>query len=233
MKRLSALFLAGLLAAPAAFAQEQHPVVVELFTSQGCSSCPPADAILHELAQRDDVLPLALHVDYWDYIGWKDQFADPAHTKRQKAYAQTAGRNMIYTPQMIVMGQEDVVGADAAAVMDLVAKHQKATAPVDISTQRSGDKLHITLRPTSGKNSKGYSVLLVRYAPLKTIEITRGELAGRRMTYANVVEELRVLGTWDGREDTSLSVPVISGLDAAILVQRPDHGAIVAARRLD
>ena len=99
---------------------DDMPVVVELFTSQGCSSCPPADALLHELSKRDDVIPLALHVDYWDYIGWKDSFAQPAFTARQRGYAQASGRRAIYTPQMIIGGQFDVVGnrpMDVAAII--------------------------------------------------------------------------------------------------------------------
>src|SRR6056297_2439763 len=117
----AALLMAGL--AGAALPQTRAamatsgPVVVELFTSQGCSSCPPADALLHDLAERGDVLALSLHVDYWDYIGWKDQFAQPAFTLRQKAYAVSGDRKMIYTPQMIVAGHVDVVGHKAMKVV--------------------------------------------------------------------------------------------------------------------
>ena len=177
MMRLGVLAAALWMALPIAPGAQAGPVVVELFTSQGCSSCPPADAILHKLAQRDDVLPLAFHVDYWDYIGWKDRFADPAHTRRQKAYAAAAGRNMIYTPQMIVMGQEDIVGADAMAVMELVAKHRQDAPAVKISLRRSGDELEISLQPAAGGSGGPYRLQLIRYAPLKSVDITRGELA--------------------------------------------------------
>ncbi len=232
MKRLTALAAALWMSLPAAPVQA-GPVVVELFTSQGCSSCPPADAILHKLAKRDDVLPLALHVDYWDYIGWKDQFADPAHTQRQKGYAAAGGRNMIYTPQMIVMGQDSIVGADAIAVMDTVEKHRAAEPPVQISLQRSGENLTISLQPVPGRAKGPYRVHLVRFAPLKQVEITRGELAGRRLGYANVVEEWRHLGEWKATEDYSLTLPLKGSRPTAVLVQQPGHGPIVAAAKAD
>ena len=113
-----------LLMSPAA-AGDGSPVVLELFTSQGCSACPPADALLTEYAPRDDVIALALHVDYWDYIGWKDTFGDPAHTTRQKGYAAAADRSFVYTPQMVVDGQGQIKGVKpsqvAAAVDELLA----------------------------------------------------------------------------------------------------------------
>lgn len=230
MNRLTALAAALWMSLPAAPVLA-GPVVVELFTSQGCSSCPPADAILHKLAKRDDVLPLALHVDYWDYIGWKDQYADPAHTKRQKGYAAAAGRNMIYTPQMIVMGQDSIVGADAMAVLETVEKHRAIEPPVRISLQRSGEDLTISLQPVPGRAQGPYQVHLVRFAPLKQAEITRGELAGRRLDYANVVEEWHQLGEWNAKDDYSLTLPLKGSQPAAVLVQQPGHGAIVAAAR--
>ena len=120
-------WLSGVLMAVAGIAAaESRPVVVELFTSQGCSSCPPADAFLHELSQRDDVIALALHVDYWDYIGWKDIFAQPAFTKRQKAYAKAGGRRSVYTPQMIIGGQDHVVGTHEENASALIQQHAAA-----------------------------------------------------------------------------------------------------------
>jgi hypothetical protein len=109
MTKLGALLTACLIILSAPSLAQDRPVLVELFTSQGCSSCPPADALLHKLARRDDVVALALHVDYWDYIGWKDTFAKAAHSARQRAYAREAGRRMVYTPQMIINGADHVV----------------------------------------------------------------------------------------------------------------------------
>jgi len=232
MKRLRSLVVAGLFAASPAFAQEHNPVVVELFTSQGCSSCPPADAVLHELAGRDDVLPLALHVDYWDYIGWKDQFAKPSHTTRQKAYAHVGGRNMIYTPQMVVQGQEDVVGVKAMKLAGLIEKHQNAPVLVDLDVSRTGADVTIDLQAVAPLEEP-MVVQLVRYAPLREVEITRGELAGHNLSYANVVESMDALGTWNGEGTASYSFRLEGELPAAVLVQRAGFGPIMVAARIE
>ena len=232
MKRLRSLVLAGLFAASPAFAQESNPVVVELFTSQGCSSCPPADAVLHELAGRDDVLPLALHVDYWDYIGWKDQFAKPSHTNRQKAYAHVGGRNMIYTPQMVVQGQEDVVGVKAMKLAELIKKHQNAPVLVDLDISRTGADVTIDLQAVAPLEEP-MVVQLVRYAPLREVTITRGELAGHTLSYANVVESMDALGTWDGEGTASYSFRIDGDLPAAVLVQQAGFGPIMTAARIE
>src|SRR5262245_56361084 len=118
---LAAVLAAGV-GAVGALAQDKAPVVVELFTSEGCSSCPPADAFLGELAQRPDVVPLAFHVDYWDYIGWKDPYANPAFTQRQHDYKAALGLHMVYTPQMIVDGRTDVVGSERGSVEAAIGK---------------------------------------------------------------------------------------------------------------
>ncbi len=212
---------------------QQGPVVVELYTSQGCSSCPPADAILRRLSARSDVLPLALHVDYWDYIGWKDKFADPAHAKRQKGYAHAGGRRMIYTPQMIIMGQEDVVGADAMQVSDLIAAHQQVPQTVTIRARRDDDAIRIWLGLVEDPVSGPLIVQLVHYAPLRHVEITRGELAGHQLDYANVVDSWQVVGQWNGQENSEFSARPNSDLPGAVLVQRADHGPIIAAARVD
>ena len=141
MMRLSRWIAAGLMSATlgmtAGLAQAGGPVVVELYTSQGCSSCPPADAFLaRELANRDDVIALALHVDYWDYIGWKDDFADPQHTDRQRDYARAAGQRTIYTPQMIIAGKDHVIGSHPAEVKKLIRAHASAAFPLAILVRR-------------------------------------------------------------------------------------------------
>ena len=125
-------------------AHAQSPVVVELFTSQGCSSCPPADALLHELAGRDDVIALALHVDYWDYIGWEDAFADPAHTQRQRQYALEAGRRSVYTPQMVINGQTAIVGTKPMALSEAIAHYATKDMGVELALARTDEGLEIS-----------------------------------------------------------------------------------------
>ena len=130
--------------APVILTTVPAPMVVELFTSEGCSSCPPADALIEELAERQYVLPLSFHVDYWDYIGWKDKFADPVFTNRQRAYAEAQGSSMVYTPQMIVAGAIDVVGSDRKAVdKALKAAYTRNTMyriQVRARSERPGDR---------------------------------------------------------------------------------------------
>lgn len=238
MKLFAALTAALCFASPfAALAQQQDqttrdPVVVELFTSQGCSSCPPADALLHQLAQRPDVLALALHVDYWDYIGWKDTFASPAHTRRQKGYAHVGGRKMIYTPQMIVMGHQDISGADGMGIADAIKKHQVEPRPVALDLQRSGNRLTISVSPRSPLGELPVSIQIVRYTPKETVEITRGELRGHRLDYANIVRDVEQVGVWDGRGNMQVTVDLDTEAETAVLVQQAPFGPILAAARV-
>lgn len=211
---------------------ESGLVVVELYTSQGCSSCPPADALLAELATRDDVMPLALHVDYWDYIGWKDVFANPAFTKRQKAYAQAAGKRMIYTPQMIVGGTDHVVGNKPMRLAKLIEDHHALAAQVQFSVARQGDHLQITAEAkTAGIGD--LVVQMVRYIPSESVDIGRGENAGLRISYSNIVTDWQVLGNWDGVTPLSMQAKVDGSAPIVVLLQEAGHGAILAAERFD
>ncbi len=212
---------------------EGGPVVVELFTSQGCSSCPPADALMHELAKRDDVIGLALHVDYWDYIGWKDEFADRSHTERQRGYARQGGRTMIYTPQLVINGQEDVVGAKGRELSRLIDDYLSAKPAAAITTLRNEGDLTITLSPRRPLSGNIFDVQVVQYSPLLHASITRGELAGRDLDYSNVVESWHVVGKWDGTAQATYSVTLASELPAVVLVQGEGYGPIVAAARAE
>ncbi|SLN54962.1 DUF1223 domain-containing protein [Roseisalinus antarcticus] len=226
---LSAAVLSLALGAGAALA-DTPKVVVELFTSQGCSSCPPADAMLRDLAQRDDVIALALHVDYWDYIGWADIFASPAFTERQKAYARAAGERMVYTPQMIIGGVDPVVGTRPMQVADLLRAHSEVARSVSLGLRATGDEVEIT---AEGEGDWADCIVqLVRYLPERTVEIDRGENAGRTLVYANVVTSWEVVGEWDGQGTFSLTVPR-GDQPLAVIVQREGHGAILAAAALD
>lgn len=211
--------------------QAQNLVVVELFTSQGCSSCPPADELVGQLAEREDVLTLALHVDYWDYIGWKDIFADPAHTERQKGYARAAGGSTIYTPQMIIGGEDHVVGYKPMEVADLIAAHRARVPGAELSVSGSGERFTITANG-GGQAARDLVVQVVRYLPEQSVSIRRGENAGRTITYHNIVQGWDVIGTWNGRGTFNRTVTVSGDDPLAVIVQVADQGPVVAAARL-
>lgn len=208
-----------------------EPVVVELFTSQGCSSCPPADKILAEMAERDDIIALALHVDYWDYIGWKDIFAKPAFTKRQRAYAHAAGERSIYTPQIIIGGRDHVIGTKAMEVARQLDAHADQPDPVDVTLKRSGDRVEISVRALT-RVPAGLVVQLVTYTPHASVHIKRGENAGKTLEYHNIVRDWITVGTWDGRTEYRANVQVPSGTPVAVLVQEKSAGAILGADKL-
>ncbi len=230
MRGLLATILAALLAATAAPAGDRL-VVVELFTSQGCSSCPPADELLGDLTGREDILPLALHVDYWDYIGWKDIFASPAFTHRQKAYARVAGARTIYTPQMIVGGTDHVAGTDPMHLMDAIRRNADIAPGAALRLSRKGNQIEVTASPLRQLSGR-YVVLLVRYVRGRSVDITRGENAGRTIVYNNIVEELTEVGRWDGRGTFTGTAPVRGDGEFAAIVQQ-GYGPILAAARLN
>ena len=205
-------------------------VVVELFTSQGCSSCPPADALLGELTRQEGVLPLALHVDYWDYIGWKDEFARPEHTLRQKAYAAAFGTGTIYTPQMVVGGKDHVVGFKPGRLAKLLMQHADSPAAVTVSAEWEGKTVVVTVTPVG--MSKAADIVLVRYLKERAVSIYRGENAGRDLTYHNIVADMRRIGTWDGEEPYTTRAETSGDGEYAVLVQRPDAGPVLAAATL-
>ncbi len=225
------LFALGLGCAAPLFAQDRM-VVVELFTSQGCSSCPPADEILGKLADRPDVIALALHVDYWDYIGWADPFGDANHATRQRAYAAVAGRRSIYTPEMIINGQTDVVGAKPMEVMRAIEAHKKDAALVNLDLTREGGNLRIEAKPI-GTGQGSYTVHMLRYTPDATTQIKRGENAGHTFNYRNIAQDWTVLGEWDPAAPLDKIVPLPGKLPAVVLVQHSGAGPIAAAARIE
>lgn len=204
-----------------------QPVLVELFTSQGCSSCPAADAFLHELAARDDVIALALHVDYWDYL-FDDVFGKAAHSKRQYGYADAAGRRMVYTPQMIIDGRDDVVGNRPHDVNILIDRHLAAPRTVALDVQRENGQITIAARALAG-GGQPLIVQMARFIPRQDVAIDKGENAGHVYTYANIVTDLQELARWDPAQPLSLRVQADAEAPYVVILQRPDFGAVVAA----
>ena len=215
--------LAGLAGAAGA---AERPVVVELFTSEGCSSCPPADAFLTELARgRRDVLPLAFHVTYWDRLGWHDPFSLAAATGRQVQYGARFGDGS-YTPEMVVDGTKGLVGSErgeAEAAIAAAGRSGRTAASVTLS--RRGGRVAIAL----GAGSGSARVLLVGFDPEHRTAVGRGENTGRTLTESNIVRSIRAIGEWTGNP-LALDEELPVGQDAAVLIEAPDGAIVVAAR---
>jgi hypothetical protein len=197
LARSVAAFVLIALAGPAAAASAPKSVV-ELFTSQGCSSCPPADQLLAELAGRPDVLALTFPVDYWDYLGWKDTLAQPAFTARQRAYASARNDKQVYTPQIVVNGLKPVVGSDRTKIESLMAKAaNNGGLPVAVAISEVGSAVTIEIQASPDSPLSGEAWLLP-VAKLREVAIGRGENKGRTIAYANVVRGMVKLGDWSG-----------------------------------
>ena len=227
----SLALVAGLATAPSL---ADGPVVVELFTSQGCSSCPPADALLGELAGRDDVIALALHVDYWDYIGWSDTFADAAYTQRQHGYANAAGSTLVYTPQMVIGGQDHVIGNRPMEVADTISAHRNAPDAVEVRAEATGGGWQVSATWIAATNEMPSMVVqVVTYMPEHSVEITRGENAGLTTVYHNIVQSWQPVADWSGAAPFEAQVMPTSDLPHVVIVQASGNGAILGAARLD
>ena len=222
---ISLFFLTGLL--PAAAVAAERPVVVELFTSQGCSSCPPANAFLNELARgRRDVLALAFHVTYWDRLGWKDPFSLNEATTRQDRYGHRFGDGS-YTPEIVVDGATSHVGShreDVGAAIEQARRTSETAAAISVSKEGNALAIEVGNGKGSGK------VLLIGFDRDHRTAIRRGENGGRTLEEANVVRSIRAIGAWQG-ETLRLSEKVPEGEDVAVLLETPD-GRIIGAARL-
>jgi hypothetical protein len=209
------LWLAMLLPVTAAAAPPAPPVVVELFTSQGCSSCPPADALLGELSRtQPGLLALDFHVDYWDRLGWRDPFSLAAATQRQRGYAQRLGSE-VYTPQLVVDGRLQMVGSDRAAVAQaLDSARQARRPPVQMRLSRDAEGLAAEVAAGSGEGE----LWLVGFDDAHTTPVGRGENAGRTLAEVNVVRSLQRVGTWSGAA-VQLALPAPAGQRAVLLLQ--------------
>ncbi len=213
---------------PANAADATNPVVVELFQSQGCSSCPPANAMLNRLADRADLLPLNFGVTYWDRLGWKDKFAHPDYTERQWDYARSGERGNVATPQFIINGHGVVTGSDARQLAQSIRGEGRRAAGPTIAVD--GKRIRIA----AGRASAPATVWLVRYDPrTRNVNIGRGENQGRVLPHRNVVTGLRSLGIWKG-DAAVFDQPAYRDANerSAILIQQGTGGRIIAAKRI-
>jgi hypothetical protein len=234
---VSAAFVAVILIASHAQSRAAPKAVLELFTSQGCSSCPPADRLLGELANDTSIIALSLPIDIWDYLGWKDTLALAGHSARQRAYAELRGDRQVYTPQMVVNGSVHVLGSDRAAIERAIVqtKHNTAVMTLPVLASTGGGDLTVTIKGAPD-GEPGGEVWLCPLSTAIAVAIGRGENRGRTVTYHNVVRSWRKLGDFGGA-DATWTIPLaqiekddIDG--AAVLVQegtREKPGVILGA----
>jgi hypothetical protein len=196
--------------------------VLELFTSQGCSSCPPADRLVGEFASDPSVVAVSLPIDYWDYLGWKDTLAKPRHTARQRGYSIERGDRAVYTPQIVVNGVKHALGSDRAAIEKAIAESKQigGTLSLPVTAQVSGDKLSVQVAAGEGNRGEAWLCTITKRVP---VAIKRGENGGHTVTYNNVVRRWIRLGEWTGAART-FTVPLAEinadGVDSvAVLVQ--------------
>jgi hypothetical protein len=203
---LSGLIAAMMLIFPAQATEKNLPQgVVELFTSQGCSSCPPADAVLNQLIDKGNVIALAFHVDYWNYIGWADTLASKENTTRQYDYAKALMQSNVYTPQVILNGRDDVEGYNINRIRTGLADYQTSGKGLVVPVAAGIENKKLSIQLGAGE---GAADIVVAYFKRSTkVSIERGELAGKTMTYANSVGEIQTVGMWDGHEKT-LELPL-------------------------
>jgi hypothetical protein len=228
---LGAAALTGGFSVPAEAAK--RPVVVELFTSQGCSSCPPADAFMEELKALPGVIALSINVDYWDYLGWHDTLADKAYSQRQYDYARSRGDMDVYTPQIVVDGITHYVGSNKSAVRAAIERSRAGTPAHWVPISLSGNDKEFIIEVDGRDKSPEGTIWLMGIAPKISVKIERGENTGREITYYNVVRKLVPAGMWKG-EPLTLRLPK-SGLltreckGCVALLQTGDVGPVIGA----
>jgi len=211
-------------------AHERAPVVVELFTAQGCSACPKANLLLDSYADHKRVIALTFPVDYWDYLGWRDTFAQPAFTERQRAYADRMKLRSLTTPEFVIDGAKEASGSDGAKIDSLIESVSGEPAPGPaprIRLVRHGAKVEVG---PGAKPARGAEVWLIRYDPtLQDVTVKAGDNKGKVVSARNIVEQLERLGPWSGHAKTyALPKAPASGLKSVILVQGAKGGRIVA-----
>jgi len=215
-----------------AFAESATPVVVELFTSQGCAACPPANEYFAELARRPNVVALSFHVDYWNYLGWADPYSSKKATYRQKMYAMALRQTGVFTPQIVIQGRRGEVGSDRAVIERAIEEARKSKLPVLVSLEKqSPDRVRVRVGPSAG--TKDAEIWLYLMSDQVSTKILRGENQGRTLLHRNVVREWRQIGQLTGEAFTSELALAADRADkvnvAAVLVQQPRGGPILGA----
>jgi hypothetical protein len=224
MKKAGLLFGAVCLALGAASAgPSERPIVVELFTSEGCSSCPPADTLLSELAGRPEVLVLSFHVDYWDRLGWKDPFSSAAATRRQYRYAELLGLPTVYTPQIVVDGKWQAVGSDRDQVEHALSLARRNREEVPVALAIDYGHVRVTLGP-SPQGARA-TVLVVGFDRRHVTEVKRGENAGRALAHIDVVRNLEEIAQSDG-QDNVVEAPLGGVFDRIAAILQAEDGRI-------
>lgn len=215
-----------------------HPVLLELFTSQGCSDCPAADKLVTELAHRPDVIALSLPITYWDILGWKDTFATDANTRRQKSYARIMNRSGVYTPQMIIDGQLDVVGNQRDRVMQAVTLRMSASgheAAVPVLLRRTGNRIEIAIAKSKHAPKNAATIWVMRTLGQGSVNIGDGENRNRLLSYTNVVRDLQRAGEWKGQAmkiDLPVNLAKLQYDGIVVVLQTQDFGPVLGAAAL-
>ena len=213
-------------------AYASNSVVVELYTSQGCSSCPAADEVLKTLKERHNVIALSLNVDYWDYLGWKDDLALPGNTTRQRKYAKMMRSRHVYTPQLMVDGKMDVIGSRRSQVDSAVESFSNDKDSARILAQVDGNEVKVAVSPETSE-ARDAIIWLVGFDSSIVRNVGGGENQGRSIEYSNVVREWREVGRWDGRSALELNLRRPAGEGGlAVIVQEGEVGEILGAKQV-
>jgi hypothetical protein len=237
MRRTASAFIFATFAATAPAAHAAPRAVIELFTSQGCSSCPPADKLFAELAHDPDLITLSLPVDYWDRLGWKDTLAKHVFTERQNAYSGTRGDGQVYTPQAVINGATHAVGSDRAAIDDAVMQ-TAGILTVPVSAESAGDNIIVSIGAAASGGATDAMITVLPFFASRDVAIGRGENAREKVSYTNVVRDIVPAGTWSGRPLTrTIAAKDYEGYDGIVVLLQagsPDKpGAILGAARIN
>ncbi len=239
----AAAFALGMAAAHAQTPAKAPKAVIELFTSQGCSSCPPADALVVELAKDPELIALTLPVTYWDYLGWKDTLGKDSFARRQKFYAKARGDGQVYTPQVVINGATHAIGSERAEIEKAVNQFATTGFAARIALKEENGALQIKVAPASGESEASAGIWVLPTTHQAAVPITRGENQGRTLSYANVVRGMVRVGDWAGKEATVIAplsatqAPEADGYVVIVQAERPNKyghmmpGAILAAAK--